>query len=71
MSSHSIDLLQSAPSGSVPTSAPGSMAGGNLEDTTLDEPVVDTILRDLRMVWNKLKKVVIPSADTKDELRNW
>jgi hypothetical protein len=47
------------------------MAAGALEDTTLDEPVLDTVLRDLRMVWNKLKKVVIPSADTKDELRNW
>jgi hypothetical protein len=75
------------------------MAGGGLQDTTLDEPVVprasgacvrtlglkllsslasawcaqviDTVKRDLQKVWTKLQKVVIPSSDTKDELRNW
>lgn len=48
-----------------------SGGGGSLEDTTLDEPVIETIKRDAKMVWHKMKKVAIPSADTKDELRNW
>lgn len=42
-----------------------------LAETTLDEPVMDTVKRDLRMVWTKMMKVVVPSPDTKDELRNW
>ena len=64
------ESLTSAPSGQISSeaSAPG---GQNLEDTTLDEPVIETIKRDLRMVWRKIGKVAIPSQDTKDELRNW
>jgi hypothetical protein len=43
----------------------------SLEETTLDEPVIDTVLRDVRMVFDKMKKVILLSADTRDELRNW
>jgi hypothetical protein len=57
-----------APSAQAPQ---GGGVGGTLEDTTLDEPVIDTIKRDMNMVWLKIKKVAIPSNDTKDELRNW
>ena len=44
-----------------------------LQDTTLDEPVMDTIKRDLKKVWTKMQKVVMPSTQsvTQDELRNW
>uniref|UniRef100_A0A7S0VU54 Protein YIPF n=1 Tax=Hemiselmis tepida TaxID=464990 RepID=A0A7S0VU54_9CRYP len=64
------ESLTAAPSGQLSSeaSAPG---GQDLEDTTLDEPVLETIKRDLRMVWRKIGKVAIPSQDTKDELRNW
>ena len=44
---------------------------GSLEETTLDEPVMDTVLRDVRMVFDKMKKVILLSANTRDELRNW
>jgi hypothetical protein len=44
---------------------------GSLEETTLDEPVITTVLRDVRMVLGKMKKVILMSADTRDELRNW
>mmetsp|Transcript_4503 Transcript_4503/g.10447 ORF Transcript_4503/g.10447 Transcript_4503/m.10447 type:complete len:105 (-) Transcript_4503:697-1011(-) len=64
------ESLTPAPSGQISSeaSAPG---GQDLEDTTLDEPVIETIKRDLHMVWRKIGKVAIPSQDTKDELRNW
>lgn len=73
------DPVQSAQIGTIPTAPTPSQfigqspaaAPGGLQDTTLDEPVLDTVLRDVKMVWKKLKKVVIPSEDTKDELRNW
>ena len=47
--------------------------GSGLQDTTLDEPVMDTIKRDLQKVWTKMQKVVMPSTQsvTQDELRNW
>jgi hypothetical protein len=44
---------------------------GTLEETTLDEPVLRTVLRDVKMVVDKLRKVILLSADTRDELRNW
>uniref|UniRef100_A0A7S4KEV4 Protein YIPF n=1 Tax=Guillardia theta TaxID=55529 RepID=A0A7S4KEV4_GUITH len=56
----------------VPVGSDSSNYGsGILEDTTLDEPVLDTVKRDLGMVWTKLTKVMMPSRDTRDELRNW
>lgn len=56
----------------VPVGSDSSNYGsGILEDTTLDEPVLDTVKRDLGMVWTKLTKVIMPSRDTRDELRNW
>mmetsp|Transcript_40540 Transcript_40540/g.82876 ORF Transcript_40540/g.82876 Transcript_40540/m.82876 type:complete len:313 (+) Transcript_40540:29-967(+) len=60
----------SSHSASSGTALTGNQASA-LQETTLDEPVMETVKRDLMMVWNKLKKVVMPSADTKDELRNW
>lgn len=41
---------------------------------TLDEPVLTTIMRDLRQVGNKLRYVLLPASrqnDTLKELRNW
>jgi hypothetical protein len=35
------------------------------------EQVIETLKRDLEKVWTKLKKVAIPSSDTRNELRNW
>jgi hypothetical protein len=56
-------------SGSAVRDVPATI--GSLEETTLDEPVTTTVLRDVRMVFDKMKKVILLSADTKDELRNW
>ena len=42
-----------------------------LEETTLDEPVSETLNRELRAIANKMHKVVIYSSDSKAELRNW
>mmetsp|Transcript_45482 Transcript_45482/g.91062 ORF Transcript_45482/g.91062 Transcript_45482/m.91062 type:complete len:295 (+) Transcript_45482:52-936(+) len=65
-------------SGNISTHAPSSVRTpdstqnpSNVAETTLDEPVIETVKRDFQMVLTKMKKVVIPSADTKDELRNW
>ena len=44
---------------------------GSLEETTLDEPVLVTVLRDVKMVIVKMRKVMLLSADSRDELRNW
>ena len=38
---------------------------------TLDEPVSETILRDLRQIGIRLKQVLVPSSDSDQELRNW
>lgn len=49
-------------------------APGMLETLTLDEPVSETILRDLRAIGVKLKYVLLPSASEEQalkELRNW
>eukprot|EP00960_Hanusia_phi_P048035 758734-Hanusia_phi.AAC.1 len=70
----SIEVAPQPPpfSAPVPLSSDSShFHSGMLEDTTLDEPVLDTVKRDLGMVWTKLRKVMIPSGDTRDELRNW
>lgn len=49
-----------------------------LQETTLDEPVMDTIKRDLRAIGVKLRYVVLPqqiqdqnTENTMKELRNW
>ncbi|KAH9248555.1 hypothetical protein BASA81_013739 [Batrachochytrium salamandrivorans] len=46
-----------------------------LLETTLDEPVWDTVKRDLRAIGIKLRYVVLPrindQEDTMKELRNW
>jgi hypothetical protein len=46
-----------------------SGAGGDTTNT-LDEPVSETILRDLRQIAYKIKHVLVPTNSTK-ELRNW
>ncbi|KAI8613017.1 Yip1 domain-containing protein [Chytriomyces sp. MP71] len=38
---------------------------------TLDEPVMDTMMRDLRSIAEKLKLVLVPRKDSKDVLRDW
>ena len=38
---------------------------------TLDEPVSDTIKRDLFNVWRKMKKVIYPVGNDEDLLKNW
>jgi len=50
--------------------ARGAPKVDELPESTLDEPVSATILRDLKMVGVKLKHVLIP-RDTVKELRNW
>jgi len=42
-----------------------------MQDTTLDEPVSETLKRDLQRVGRKMLRVVFPNSETKDELRNW
>ncbi|KAJ1563195.1 Yip1 member 6 [Cladochytrium tenue] len=39
-------------------------------DDTLDEPVLDTVMRDLRSIADKLKMVMIPKGD-RNVLRDW
>ncbi|KAJ3235001.1 Yip1 member 6 [Chytriomyces hyalinus] len=38
---------------------------------TLDEPVMDTIMRDLKSISDKLKMVLVPRKDSKNILRDW
>jgi len=48
--------------------------GHGLVETTLDEPVSETIMRDLREVGAKLKLVVLPresQAGVLDRLKEW
>ncbi|KAJ3026822.1 UNVERIFIED_CONTAM: Yip1 member 6 [Siphonaria sp. JEL0065] len=47
-----------------------SAANGQGIDT-LDEPVMDTIMRDLRSIWDKLKMVLMPRKDSRNILRDW
>ena len=60
-----------AASGPAPGSEGKPAALSIMEETTLDEPVKDTILRDLRMILDKMKKVILLPGDAKDVLRNW
>lgn len=43
----------------------------SVEQTTLDEPVSETIMRDVRRVGYKLSRVLIPRDDSQREMRNW
>ena len=40
-------------------------------ESTLDEPVMDTIMRDLRAIAKKLLLVVLPCVSGEKELRDW
>lgn len=44
---------------------------GELTETTLDEPVTDTILRDLKQVGIKLFHVILPHGKGAAALRDW
>mmetsp|Transcript_40176 Transcript_40176/g.115465 ORF Transcript_40176/g.115465 Transcript_40176/m.115465 type:complete len:214 (+) Transcript_40176:121-762(+) len=57
------------PSSSAPS---GTMQGGR-DRCTLDEPVMDTIMRDLRAIGMKLKYVMLPRAraDKAHGLKQW
>lgn len=59
------DLEQQAAGSSASSSKSSSMSG-----STLDEPVLSTIMRDVKRVGFKLKHVLIPK-DTVQELRDW
>jgi len=39
--------------------------------SSLQEPVEETIRRDLLKVWTKLKLVLIPQADQSSDIRDW
>merc|ERR1711904_509787 len=66
--STAIDVAPSVPS--VEQEAPGGFGGG--VRTTLDEPVSETLMRDVRMVANKIGYVVYPRAGSMKELsQNW
>jgi len=54
--------------------AAGGAAAATGVGSTLDEPVLTTIMRDLRQVATKLRYVLLPAgrqSDTLKELRNW
>lgn len=53
------------------SSTSASIAKSESTFETLDEPVMDTIMRDVRMVGVKLKHVLIPKDNSNKELRNW
>ncbi|KAI8819477.1 protein YIPF6 [Fimicolochytrium jonesii] len=64
----------------IPVSAPtvtGHMGYGNAEGQprptldTLDEPVWETIRRDLLNIWAKLKQVLLPRPNTTNILKDW
>lgn len=45
--------------------------GGSTFESTLDEPVMDTIMRDVRMVGNKMRCVMDPRAVDVSTLKDW
>ena len=67
-SSHGVEY-QGAPS------SPGARAAGyGPTSNTLDEPISDTIKRDLKRIWKNLVMVVFPFKDRSQQsaaLRNW
>ena len=58
-------------SGGSMSSGGGSMAGMGADLGTLDEPVTETIMRDLRMVGNKMLCVLNPRKANMQTLKNW
>mmetsp|Transcript_2192 Transcript_2192/g.2479 ORF Transcript_2192/g.2479 Transcript_2192/m.2479 type:complete len:194 (+) Transcript_2192:150-731(+) len=56
------------------TESYGGTINSGLNSMTLDEPISETILRDLRGIATKLKFVLLPRATSEEtlrELRNW
>lgn len=39
--------------------------------STLDEPILTTVWRDVQAILRKIRLVVVPVGETRDELRNW
>ena len=76
-SSLSLSSASSAISPVLPTSSSSSSSASSLRASsssfeTLDEPVSETILRDVRMVAQKIRHVLIPTdSTTVKELRDW
>jgi len=56
-------MINSAESGKI-------NAFSNFESGTLDEPVSETILRDLKKITVRVRHVLLPTSTT-EELRNW
>ena len=46
-------------------------AHADLRTETLDEPIVDTVMRDVRGIGRKLSIVLFPRGTSYNELRNW
>ncbi|KAJ0396039.1 hypothetical protein P43SY_008313 [Pythium insidiosum] len=73
LGARSPDLTASAATPEVPAIT-GSISLPASEESTLDEPVSATILRDVRLVAGKLKVVLVPkntSEETLKALRDW
>lgn len=70
-SSSAIDI----PPSSFDSAGPNNSSGSGLlfpHEGTLDEPVTETIMRDLKQIAHKIKHVLIPSeSGATKELRNW
>ena len=60
-----------APIAAVGGGGGGSMQGLGPDYGTLDEPVADTIMRDLRMVGNKMMCVLNPRKANIQTLKDW
>lgn len=45
--------------------------GYDIDFNTLDEPVWNTISRDLKLVSNKFSKVLVPSSKGQNVLKDW
>eukprot|EP00164_Ancoracysta_twista_P000218 GFYU01000315.1.p1 GENE.GFYU01000315.1~~GFYU01000315.1.p1 ORF type:complete len:204 (+),score=34.45 GFYU01000315.1:61-672(+) len=51
--------------------AADSGLGAVPSESTLDEPVMDTLMRDLRAIGVKISYVAVPKGDNLKELRHW
>lgn len=38
---------------------------------TLDEPIRDTLMRDLSLIGNKMMHVLVPAGQPTNQLKNW
>ena len=75
---HQSTAQEESKNGFQPENQASGSAGGIFGDelNTLDEPVMDTIKRDLTRIWQKLKIVINPfvkidNEEKRREIRNW